>query len=114
MIRTRTALGRETSPSLGLLDSQSVKSMSVTDCKRFDGNKKLQGRKRFVISDTLGFVLALVVTAANVAERVTAKLVLAKLTGRWGRLHKILVAQNTGCTKYWLIKALTAGILWLG
>gem|GEM_PF-1793639 len=53
VIRTRMALGREPSPSLVLVDSQSVKSMSVTDCKRFDGNKKRQGRKRFVLTHTL-------------------------------------------------------------
>ena len=94
LVRTRTALGRQASPSLGLLDSQSVKSMSVTDCKGFDGNKKLTGRKRFILTDTLGFVLALVVTAANVGERAGAKLVLAKLGNRFGRLTKILADQG--------------------
>ena len=51
------------------------------------------------ITHTLGFILALVVTVANVGvanvgERATAKLVLAKLTGRWDRLHKILADQG--------------------
>ena len=59
LVRTRAALGREASPGLGLLDSQSVKSMSLTGCKGFDGNKKLTGRKRFIVTDTQGFVLAL-------------------------------------------------------
>ncbi len=92
--KTRTALGRQASPSLGLLDSQSVKSMSVTDCKGFDGNKKFTGRKRFIITDTLGFVLALVITAANAGERAGAKLVLAKLGNRFGRLTKIVADQG--------------------
>lgn len=94
LVRIRAALGREASPSLGLLDSQSVKSMSLTGCKGFDSNKKLTGRKRFIVTDTQGFVLALVITAANVGERAGARMVLAKLGDRFGRLGKILADQG--------------------
>jgi len=94
VIKTRTALGRQASPSLGVLDSQSVKSMSVTNCKGFDGNKRLPGRKRFLITDTLGFVLALVITSANVGQRARAELTMAKLANRCGRLSKILADQG--------------------
>jgi len=77
VLKVRTALGREASSSLGLIDSQ-----SVSTCKGFDGNKKLQGRKRFLITDpfiidTLGFVLAVVITTSNTGERAGAMLVMA-------------------------------------
>ena len=60
--KVRLQAQREVSPSLGLLDSQSVKTMSITTQKGFVGNKKIIGRKRFVIVDVLGLVLALVIT----------------------------------------------------
>ena len=85
---------REESPSLGLLDSQSVKSASVTAEKGIDANKKINGRKRFIVTDTLGLVLALVVTSAAVQEREGAKLVLQELRGKYTRLTKILADQG--------------------
>ncbi len=93
-IKVRVALGKEASPSLGLIDSQSVKSMSVTTFKGFDGNKKVNGRKRFIIVDTLGFIMSLVVTTANIGERVGAELVMEKLENRFSRLIKILAYQG--------------------
>lgn len=54
---------REESPSLGLLDSQSVKTASMTTEKGVDANKRIMGRRRFIITDTLGLILALVVTS---------------------------------------------------
>jgi putative transposase len=93
-IKVRLALGKEASPSLGLIDSQSVKSMSVTPFKGFDGNKKVNGRKRFIIVDTLGFIMGLVITTANIGERAGAELVMAKLGNRFSRLTKILADQG--------------------
>ena len=94
VINVRLALGKEASPSLGLIDSQSVKSMSVTNFKGFDGNKKVQGRKRFIIVDTVGFIMALVITTANIGERAGAELVMEKLGNRFCRLSKILADQG--------------------
>ena len=48
---------REISPSLGLLDSQSVKTASLTTAKGLDANKKINGRKRFVVTDTVGWII---------------------------------------------------------
>jgi len=79
LLQVREHLGRESSPSLGLVDSQSVKSMSVTEFKGFDGNKKVDGRKRFIITDTLGFILSLVITQGNIGERAGAKLAIEDL-----------------------------------
>lgn len=92
--QTRKQAKREASPSLGLIDSQSVKSMSITLQKGFDGNKRLTGRKRFVVVDVLGLVLSLSVTRANTGERAGALQVLAGLGQRFERLKMILADQG--------------------
>jgi len=50
--KVRLKKGKQVSPSLGLVDSQSVKTASVTKEKGIDGNKKVAGRKRFILTDT--------------------------------------------------------------
>ena len=55
----------------------------------YDAGKKATGRKRHLVVDTLGLVMAIVVHAANVQDRDGAKLVLSKLAGRYPRLQLI-------------------------
>lgn len=55
----------------------------------YDAGKKINGRKRHIIVDTLGLLLAVVVHAADIQDRDGAKLVLGKLVGRFGRLKLI-------------------------
>lgn len=64
---------------------RSVKTMSMTTQKGFDGNKQLTGRKRFLVMDVLGLVLSLSITSANTGERAGALLVLASLGRRFER-----------------------------
>jgi putative transposase len=90
----RVGLGKEKSPSLGLMDSQSTKSSSMTEEKGFDGNKRVSGRKRHIIVDTLGLLMGIVVHAANIGEREGAKLLLNKVRGKYPRLKKVLVDQG--------------------
>jgi transposase len=59
LVKVRQKKGKQPSPSLGLVDSQSVKTASMTKEKGIDGNKKISGRKRFIVTDTLGLVLAI-------------------------------------------------------
>ena len=92
--KVRLQAGREASPSLGLVDSQSVKTMSVTTLKGYDGNKHLTGRKRFILVDVLGLVLALRLTSANVGERAGALLLFNRLGQRFARLKTILADQG--------------------
>lgn len=67
--RARRALGRRTSPSLGIIDSQSVKGFQGKQTgKGYDGHKKVNGRKRHLVVDVLGLVLACVVTPANMHD----------------------------------------------
>jgi putative transposase len=63
-------LGRQPSPSSAIIDSQSVKSATmVSQAVGFDGGKFIKVRKRFLTVDTLGLVLRVLVTAANVGDR---------------------------------------------
>lgn len=94
VVQTRLESGKEASPSLGLVDSQTVKTMSFTNEKDYDGNKKIVGRKRFIVTDTLGLILGLVIVQANTGERAGALLVFATLHNRFGRLVKILADQG--------------------
>ena len=63
--RVREAHGHGAEPTTGILDSQSVVSGPQQGERGFDGNKKIKGIKRHVLSCSLGFVLAVVVTPAS-------------------------------------------------
>lgn len=90
----RVEQGRQPSPSEAVVDSQSVKSAAMVSQKvGFDGGKLIKGRKRFLTVDTLGLVLRVLVTAANVGERQGGKRVLkrVKCMGTASRLHTVWV-----------------------
>jgi len=82
--------GRPKSPSLGIIDSQSVKTTEQGGPRGKDAHKKVSGRKRHLVVDTLGMVVAAVVHSAGIQDRDGAKPVLRKLVGRFPRLKKIL------------------------
>jgi putative transposase len=65
----RVAAGRDPNPALGLADSQSVKSTSVGGEHGFAAGKKVKGRKRHILVDVLGLLIAVLVTSAAVQDR---------------------------------------------
>jgi transposase len=87
----RAGEGRSTEPSAGVVDSQSVKAdATVTFGSRgFDAGKKINGRKRHLLTDTLGLLLAVLVTPASVTDRDGARSLLSAAAGRFRRLARV-------------------------
>jgi transposase len=88
----RLSQGRESSPSVAIVDSQSVKnSERGLHDTGFDGHKRIKGRKRHLAVDTLGLILAVSLTAANLHDSKGAYSLFENLAERhYERLEKIL------------------------
>src|SRR5205814_9299214 len=79
--QTRVQAGREPTPSAICIDSQSVKTTEIGGSERgYDEGKNINGRKRHLLVDTLGLLLAVLITSAGLDDGVAAPLLLGHVT----------------------------------
>jgi putative transposase len=97
--RVRVKSGHQPTPSAAVIDSQSVRSSAVAGSRGYDGNKKVHGRKRHLLVDTLGLVLRVCVHEADIQDRAGARLLLEPLRDMFPRLQ--LVWADGGYTGNW-------------
>jgi putative transposase len=99
--RERQRVGRSPEPSAGSVDSQSIKTATQREEVGFDGGKRIKGRKRHLLVDTLGLIIAVVVTAANTDDRLGLVALLTRyMAGGVKRLRKLWV--DGGYRAEWL------------
>lgn len=86
----RLAAGRKPEPTLGIMDGQSVKTTERGGVRRFDGHKRVKGRKRHILVDILGLPITNHVEPANMSDRRAGGRLLAGLAPLWPTIRTVI------------------------
>jgi transposase len=92
----RERVGKAPEPTAAIIDAQSVRGTAQGGDNGFDAGKKVKGRKRHLVVDTLGLLLAVTVTAASVQDRDAAPAVVAKACAKVPGLAKLYTDSAYG------------------
>ncbi|MFI6951810.1 IS5 family transposase [Streptomyces sp. NPDC050422] len=107
--KVRERAGREAEPTAAVIDSQSVKADVVVGAgsRGYDGGKKINGRRRHLICDTVGLLLMINVTAGNVTDRQAATDMLPALRERFPTITRLWADGGyTGTLITWALTVL--------